>query len=33
MATRPQSLELVNDILNHDQKHVDLLEELILQNG
>ena len=29
----PESLELVNDILNHDQKHVDLLEELIIQKG
>lgn len=27
------SLELVNTILNHDQKHVDLLDELILQKN
>ena len=27
----PESLELVKDILNHDQKHIDLLDELILR--
>jgi len=29
----PVSLELVKAILNHDQKHVDLLDELILRKG
>ncbi|WP_342504974.1 DUF2383 domain-containing protein [Sporosarcina sp. FSL K6-2383] len=29
----PVSLELVKAILNHDQKHVDLLDELISLNG
>lgn len=29
----PESLELVKGILKHDQKHIDLLDELILRKG
>ncbi|WP_342515277.1 ferritin-like domain-containing protein [Sporosarcina sp. FSL K6-1522] len=29
----PESLDLVEGILNHDQKHVDLLDKLIVQKG
>ena len=29
----PESLDLVKGILNHDQKHVDLLDELLVQKG